>query len=220
MASVSSWHVIQVVIASVPQRSVLGAERFFIRTLRPVFNWQGASDRLAKQTFSSSMLIDDVVVRASKLLRRSHPRLSAAEWTSLISNVALAGERTLAAKLARHARLTGPGLSKLRAFPQVVIPCPVPTSLVKDLQGMIQTVLRHIPACVRTPQCAIQLAVGRVCWSKTPYADAVVAPTLLHHPCPTVPMWPYSSSVLCSWARLHSFMVLPFVLSTPKSASW
>ena len=68
MASVSSWHVIQVVIASVPQRSVLGAERFFIRTLRPVFNWQGASDRLAKQTFSSSMLIDDVVVRASKLV--------------------------------------------------------------------------------------------------------------------------------------------------------
>jgi len=170
----------------VPQHSLLAAERYFIRALRPVFNWQCASERTEMTTTSCLMLADDVMVQASKVLRRSHPKLSSVQWTSLISKVVLAGERTLAAKLARHARLTGSGLSKLRAFPQVVIPYPVLVPVVLQLHCLVKSVLQDIPHCLRTPQCAIQIAVGRVCWSKTPFAEAVVAPALLPVPCSTV----------------------------------
>ena len=181
MSSVSPWHVIMALVTSVPQHSLAAAERYFIRALRPVFNWHGAAERLVPD--DAPVLVDDVALYASKVLRRAHPRLPAVQWTSLISNLALAGERTLAAKLARHARRTSPGMSKVRAFPQVVIPCPVPLSVVSQLQILVKDVLRAVPSCLRSPQFNVSLAVGRVCWSKNPYSDAVVAPTLVDRPC-------------------------------------
>ena len=83
----------------------------------------------------------------------------------------------MAAKLARQARAVCPGLSRLRALPQILIPCAIPQRLLSQMQLILADILHAIPGDARTPQFRIQLSVGRVTWKRSPMMDAVVAPS-------------------------------------------
>ena len=178
MASVDPANVIQVILAQPAACDLASAERYFIRKLHPVFNIREVDDcvvHLAKSL--SAIAIDDVVTYGNRLLRQTRPRLTANQWASIIADVASTGDRLLAAKLARHARMTCAKAKNIRALPQVVIPCAVPRGIIAHVQNLLKTTLLIIPGFQRCPQFTIQLQVGRACWSRTPMANAIVAPS-------------------------------------------
>ena len=180
MASVSVCNVVMFILARPNRSSLAEAERYFIRKLYPVFNSKDVQDSpwsIVRHT--APLLFDDIVLSANRILRRSHPRLSAVQWSSLIADVAAAGERTLAAKLARHARATCAKLKKIRAFPQVSIPCALPRRLMSQMQSALIQLLQSTPGFARTPQFGIMLRVGRVCWKRSPMLESVIAPAVL-----------------------------------------
>ena len=119
-----------------------------------------------------------MVTFGNRLLRQTRPRLTPPQWACLIADVASSGDRALAAKLARHARTTCKQAKGLRALPQIVIPCAVPKRIISHVQNLLRTALLQIPGFQRLPQFTIQLQVGRACWSKSPMADTIVAPSL------------------------------------------
>ena len=88
------------------------------------------------------------------MLRQTHPKLSRLQWTALISNVAASGERTLAAKLAQHARAVCSRLGNVRAFPQVVVSCALPRSLLRQMQRLLTETISYIPGFAKTSQFA------------------------------------------------------------------
>ena len=179
MAAVGPFNVIQVILAQPSRQDLASAERFFIRKLQPVFNIRETEDSVLHLARSlSTMVIDDVVTFGNRLLRHARPRLTPNQWASIIADVASAGDRVLAAKLARHARASNARASGLRALPQVVIPCAVPRRIISHVQDLLRNNLLKIPGCQRFPQFTIQLQVGRACWSKSPMADAIIAPSL------------------------------------------
>ena len=178
MAAVGPANVIQVIVAQPLANDLALAERFFIRKLQPVFNIKEVDDcsvHLAKSL--SALTVDDVVSYGNRLLRQARPRLTANQWACIVADAASSGDRILAAKLARHARTTCSKAKKLRALPQVVIPCAVPHHIIAHIQNLLRSALLKIPGFQRYPQFTIQLQVGRTCWSKTPMADTILAPS-------------------------------------------
>ena len=178
MAAIDPANVIQVIVAQPSPNDLASAERFFIRKLQPVFNIREVDDcaiHLAKSL--SALTVDDVVTYGNRLLRQARPRLTANQWACIIADAASNGDRSLAAKLARHARTTCSKAKMLRALPQVIIPCAVPQHIIRHTQNLLRSALLQIPGFQRHPQFTIQLQVGRVCWSKTPTADAILAPS-------------------------------------------
>ena len=97
----------------------------------------------------------------------------------MIADVANTGCRSLAVKLARKARQTSGKLARIRAFPQIVLPCPLPSSLLRSMSKLLHHLLLRVPGFCRNPQHRILLSVGKVIWSKSPTADAVLAPSFL-----------------------------------------
>ena len=183
MAAVDPANVIQVILAQPSACELASAEKYFIRKLQPVFNIRDVDDgivQLAKTL--SPITIDDVVTYGNRLLRQTRPCLTANQWACVIAEAASSGDRALAAKLARHARTTCPKAKKLRALPQIVIPCAVPAPIIAAVQNLFKSALLQIPGFQRSPQFTIQLQVGRACWAKTPTADSIIAPSFPKQP--------------------------------------
>ena len=93
----------------------------------------------------------------------------------------LAGDRLLAAKLARVARNKCPPLHSLRAFCRVTIPCPVPAQLLLlllNMQRRLRHVLHSIPIERRTMQFIISSRCVACKWGKSPLVESVIAPAL------------------------------------------
>ena len=179
MGSVSVENVIMLVLAARGRRLLPQAERYFIRKLQPVFSEREVQDAPYNvlRTIAPTVA-EDVVVQAARILRQTHPKLSALQWTSLISNVAASGERALAAKLARHARAVCSRLGKVRAFPQVAVPCALPRSLMRQMQHLLTEAINRTPGFARTPQFGILLSAGRICWQRSIMCDCLVAPAV------------------------------------------
>ena len=177
MAAVGLENVLLVVLAVVSREDLPEQETEFTRRLQPVFNVRlPTEDHGWNIRGVASACVDDCLTLGARLLRRAHPRLSGREWAAIISSTAEAGDRIMAAKLARQARGLSRSLGKLRAFPHIVVPCPLPRQLLDSLNRSLHQCLRIFPEFLRGPQHRIMLSTGRVCWSKSPYADAVLAP--------------------------------------------
>ena len=178
MAAVDPANVIQIVLAVPSSQHLAAAERHFIRKLQPVFNIREMDDsilHLAKSLVA--ITVDDVVTFGNRLLRQARPHMTASKWACLIADVALTGDRVLAAKLARHARTTCKQAKGLRALPQIVVPCAVPKRVISHVQNLLKCAISKIPGFQRLPQFILQLQVGRACWSKSPMADSIIAPS-------------------------------------------
>ena len=122
------------VILGCPSATTLGSvERHYIRQLSPVYNWVASDDSAKIPGFPANLLgsatCDDMLSLASRVLRQANPKLSKASWVSLINGVLSAGDRNLAAKLARVARTKCPGLHSLKSSCRITIQCPLPSSL-------------------------------------------------------------------------------------------
>ena len=190
MAAVDPANVIQVILAQPSATDLASAERFFIRKLQPVFNIREVDESAIHLARSlSTLTVDEIVTFGNRLLRQARPRLTANQWACIIADVAMSGDRVLAAKLARHARSTCSKAKKLRALPQIVIPCAVPRHIISHVQNLLKSALLKIPGFQRFPQFTIQLNAGRACWTKTPMADALLAPSF--------PKFPSSTSCNC-----------------------
>ena len=70
----------------------------------------------------NAIVADDVAMVANKVLRKNDSRLSPTQWASLMKDGAEIGERSLAVKLARQAREVCPGLKRLSALPNILVP--------------------------------------------------------------------------------------------------
>ena len=185
MAAVKPCNVIQVVLAAPSRNDLATAERYFIRKLQPVFNIREVDETVVSFSRSLSALVcDDVITFGNRILRQAKPRLSPLQWASLIADVATAGDRVLASKLARQARTTCSKARHLRALPQIIVPCAVPQQIISQIQKSFRNLLCSTPGFARLPQFTIQLTVGRVCWSKTPFAESLLAPSIpkIHTP--------------------------------------
>ena len=115
---------------------------------------------------------------ASRVLRQANPKLSKASWVSLIKGVLSAGDRNLAAKLARVARTKCQGLHLLKSSCHITIHCPLPSSLLRLLQRELRRILCRIPADVRTPQFFISSRCLNCKWGKSALIESIVAPAL------------------------------------------
>ena len=146
--------------------------------------------------------VDDAVTLAERLLRKARPKLPPAGWVCLLQTLRAAGAMTLAAQIARLARTVCPKLSKLRAFPRLAIPCPLPEAVLKKLQHALRSILRSLPSFDRAAGFAVALNRGKVQWTKSAMADALLAPN--------VPDFRSMGSCSCGqWSgpRLHGHLV-------------
>ena len=90
----------------------------------------------------------------------------------------MAGDRSMAARLARVARSVFPGLRLLRSAVHVVVPCPVPDMLLQLLQTDLRKCLHLLPGGLRRPQHTISVRTCSVGWGKSSFADCVLAAAL------------------------------------------
>ena len=181
LAQAGLGNVVMIILA-VPSSSLLGfVERKFIRQLSPVYNWMHTADAERIPGISANVLgsatCDDLFSLASRVLRQAHPKLSKKAWASLIRGVLLAGDRLLAAKLARVARSKCPPLHSLRASCRVTIHCPVPARLLLNMQRRLRHFLFSIPAERRTTQFIISSRCVVCKWGKSPLVESVIAPS-------------------------------------------
>ena len=181
MAAVGCENVVMVIVAKTTAASLAQQERSFMKRLRPVFNIVSMDDDPILHGQAARLLgaatCDDVLSMADKILRQARPRLSASSWTALVVATAAAGDRTTAAKVARRACMSRSDLRKLRALPRLTLPCPVPDFLLQLLQEQVRQQLLVLPHFDRTMHFYPTLRLGKVCWSRSPMVDAVVAPS-------------------------------------------
>ena len=181
MAAVGYEHVIMVIVAKTTAASLAQQERAFMKRLRPVFNIVAVDEDPVLHGQAARILgattCDDVLSMADKVLRQARPRLSASSWTALVVASAAAGDRTTAAKIARRARMSRRELRKLRALPRLSLPCPVPDAILRTLQAHVRNQLLALPHFDRTLHFYPTLRLGKVCWSRSPMVDAIVAPS-------------------------------------------
>ena len=122
---------------------------FFIRQFAPVFNVVSVGDEpfLHQQAARvlSAATCDDIFSLGDRVLLKAKPRMSAVSWMALVVGAASAGDRTMAARLARQARLCHPQLKKLRALPRLTLPCPTPNNIVLRLQGLMRAQMLALP---------------------------------------------------------------------------
>lgn len=176
-------NIVMVFLAVCEENTVRHLEKCYIRQLAPVFNVLGVhvEDALpgAVKRLLGSAASEDVRLVATALLRKNRPRLPVQAWPVLIAQVLRTGDRQLAAKLARQARQVCPQLSRLRAAPRLVFPCPVPAAVLKQLRVEVKAALRALPFVRRTPQFTVMVESTAVCWEKSPYAEVVLSPATL-----------------------------------------
>ena len=96
----------------------------------------------------------------------------------MINGVLSAGDRNLAAKLARVARTKCPGLHSLKSSCRITIQCPLPSSLLQMLQRALQKMLFTIPMHDRTPQFFISSRCLNCTWGKSALVETIIAPAL------------------------------------------
>lgn len=151
-------------------------ERHYIRAMEPVWNVSGgyASDNIPRAWMS--VLSEELVVAASRILRQANPRLSAQQWVHLIAELKARGERELAAKVARMARQRNLDLRRLRTHPQVTFPCPTPSYVLRHLSYVLRKLINRLPHFQQTPQ-MILAKEGRACWKKSPFVEQLIAPS-------------------------------------------
>ena len=154
LASAGIGNVVMVILACPTTTTLAAIERHYIRQLSPVYNWVASDDSEKIPGFPANLLgsatCDDLLSLASRVLRQANPKLSKASWVSLIKGVLSAGDRNLAAKLARVARTKCQGLHLLKSSCHITIHCPLPSSLLRLLQRELRRILCRIPADVRT----------------------------------------------------------------------
>ena len=183
IGKVGACNVIQVILAESARDRLAATECAFIRQLSPVFNVIGVSGDIALpravQRLFGSSICEDVRIVGAQILRHNRPKMPAQAWPVLIAQVRRTGDRELAAKLARQARQVCPKLSKLRSAPRLSFPCPIPKQLLQQLNGEIKATLRALPLVCRSMQYELMLEASSLCWEKTPFADAILAPSNL-----------------------------------------
>ena len=169
MAAVGHENVVMVIVAQTTAASLAQQERTYMKALRPVFNIVAMDEDPVLHGQAARILgattCDDVLSIADKVLRQAKPRLSASSWTALVVATAAAGDRTIAARVARRARMSRPELRKLRALPRLTFPCPVPDTLLRTLQARVRSCWRCptlIARCIFTPHCVWVKFRGRV----------------------------------------------------------
>ena len=181
MGSVSPHNVCFVVLEVTTQPRLAQRERHYIRQLEPVFNAVGTTGNLAPWGEAAASLgaltCDELFALGDRLLRQAHPRLRPSAWASVIAAMAAAGQRTVAVQLARVARTVCPNMRAFRALPCIVAPCPLPQELLGLLGTAVRDTLRLLPAFAQLPQFHVTVRTGRVCWSKSPTVDFLVAPS-------------------------------------------
>ena len=183
IAKVGLSNVVQVILAAPAREKLAATECAFIRQLAPVFNVIGVSGHVALpravQRLCGSSLCEDVRIVAAQILRHNNPKLPAQAWPVLIAQVRQTGDRELAAKLARQARQLCPKLSKLRSAPCLLFPCPIPKQLLQQLNLEVKAMLRALPFVCRTLHYDLHVQASSLSWQKTPFADALLAPSRL-----------------------------------------
>ena len=181
MGSVSPNNVCFVVLEVTTQQQLAQRERHYIRQLEPVFNVVGTTGNLAPWGEAAASLealtCDELFTLGDRLLRQAHPRLRPSAWAGVIAAMAAAGQRTVAVQLARVARTVCPNMRTFRALPCMVAPCPLPQELLGHLSIAVRDTLRLLPVFARLPQFHVSVRTGRVCWSKSPTVDFLVAPS-------------------------------------------
>ena len=85
----------------------------------------------------------------------------------LVQKLLEVGDRDRASKLSRQARQICPQLSRLRAAPRLVFPCPVSPWVLRQLRAEVKAALRALPFIRRAPQFIISVESTTVCWEKT-----------------------------------------------------
>lgn len=183
MAKVGPENVIMVLIAETAAAALRTVEKIFIRKAGPVFNVMGVRTdetipRALRKLLGAS-LSEDMRLNAALLLRMNHPRLPAHVWLYVIKAVEALGDRDTALKVARQARQLCPQLGKLRAFPRLVFPCPVSAVVLSQLKTQMTNLLHALPLVCRTLQFYLMVESTSVCWERTAYAEAVLAPANL-----------------------------------------
>ena len=181
MAAVGAENVVMVIIGSTTPASLAQQERFYIKQFTPVFNVASVGDDPFLHQQAARVLgaatCDDILSLGDRVLRKAKPRMSASSWTALVVGSASAGDRTMAARLARQARLCHPQLKKLRALPRLTLPCPAPNAIVSRLQGLMRAQMLTLPHFDRSVHFFPTLRLGKMCWSRSPMVDAVLAPS-------------------------------------------
>jgi len=201
VAKVGIGNAIMVLLAETEMHRLAHMEGCYIRLLSPVFNVFGTigDDGLPgvlKRVLGSSMS-EDIRLIGAALLRKNRPRLPFHVWPVLVAHVLRTGGRELAAKLARQARQVCLQLSRLRAAPRLVFPCPVPAALLKQLRAEVHTALMALPFVRRTPQFFLMMEATAVCWERSPFAEVVLAPVAI----PWDRVGPCQCGALPGWAR-------------------
>ena len=191
---------IQVILAEPTHANLAAQERAFIRSFRPesLFNLrdvQTTSPRVVPAAVAHLLgeaASEDVGEAAAALLRKNHPQLRPSTWLEWLSVVRAMCPQELAAKATRQARQCCPALGKLRAFPRLVFPCPLPAEILQVLRGRVKATLLKLPFIRRTYQFPLMVEGASVCWERSPYAEAVLSPA--------APVWDQVGP--CSCAQL------------------
>ena len=175
-------NVVMVILACPPERILGTVERHFIRHLSPVYNWVASCDSEMVPAFPANLLgsatCDDVLSLAARVLRQANPKLSKTSWVSLIKGVLSAGDRSLAAKLARVARFRCSGLHSLRASYHITVHCPVPSDLLRQMKRDLRKLLLEIPVTARTPHFFVSSQCVSCKWGKSPFIESIIAPAM------------------------------------------
>ena len=160
-------------------RCLRRAEVFWIRHLSPTFNVQHASEIFSDPIPShllSSWWSDDIMTVASRILRKVHPKLSPAQWVSLLVAVRGMGDRKTAAQLRRVAARLCPSLHTLRSSPRITFPCPMPGWLLRHTHFVFSRVLRQLPSSVQSPVFRTISRCSSAVWRASPYLTSFLAP--------------------------------------------
>jgi hypothetical protein len=180
MAAVGVEQVVMVILTSTTLTALASTELFFIQTLAPVFNVLGNPQRSFMSTsllkLLSSSVCEDPCLLATQVLRRNRPRVPPTFWTELIRRVLVTGDRSLAAKVARQARMLYPQM-KLQALPRLVFPVPIPPTLLRDIRSLVKQQLLQVPVPCQSWEYPVVMDGPNLFWEKTPFAENILAPT-------------------------------------------
>ena len=208
MAAVGCHNVAIVVLQTlnVGGTELAKCERFYIRKFSPTFNASG-TEEASQQPIPASVLgswwADDISTTAARILRKSHPRLTDSQWVALVCSLREAGERALATKVARMARLLRPKLRLLRSHPHITFPCPVPDELLHLCQRAIRTALKRLPTPLRSQTFRVLFRCTTFIWRGSPFIVDLLSPSRL----PFQFLGPCSCSAMPGHPRLQWHLI-------------
>jgi hypothetical protein len=153
-------------------------ERHYIREFAPVWNISGEHCSDGFQKVWMTVISEELVVSASRILRQANPRLTTEQWVHLVMALKDRGERELAGKIARLARQRNVNLKQLRSHPLVIFPCPAPKYVLNRLSRVINRVCgQMLPHYQQTPLQSL-VKDAQAVWSRSAFVEQIIAPSI------------------------------------------